>query len=240
MQHRRSRFSHKQSFILGTEVPECACFTTSGVIFNWRNNKRLVVSPPLEITAIIQPPPHQMKQISILILQYNYACRVIVMTEYPFLCFTKSGCPPGDIFISAWLLIRLRGSLRAATSNKCSLGCTRWAHARVVCGSAQPSTKGDLIWQWVFWSGLFCFFCEVWTINIITESNTTAFVRVTILKSTQECLQSFIGPFERLWKKPLIGEIAVYPEMFYECLAGPFVRFGNSFRQTSTVKLNNI
>lgn len=30
----------------------------SGVTFNWRNNKSLIVSPLLEITTAILPPPH--------------------------------------------------------------------------------------------------------------------------------------------------------------------------------------
>lgn len=73
-----SPFSQEQSFILCTEALKRGYFTMSGMTFNWRNNKRLIVVPLLEITTAILPPT---KQINVLFLQCNYACRVTVMTE---------------------------------------------------------------------------------------------------------------------------------------------------------------
>lgn len=59
MQLQYSLFSHKKFFFLGTEGLKCGSFATSGVTFNWRNNKRLIVFPLLEITtAILSQPPH--------------------------------------------------------------------------------------------------------------------------------------------------------------------------------------
>ena len=189
MQLRYSPFSHKQSFLLGTEALKRASFTMSGVIFNWRNDKWLIVFPLLEITRVIllNTPLNQAMSSSLSTFMHAES----QLWQSCFSVFYKFEKPPRWCLYSAWLLIRMHGSLRTATSNKRSLWCVHWAHVDYIVYVHPSFYKEELICQWIFdLQGSLA-------INIVTDSNMMTFV-FKMRNSACNCFP--IHP--RNWVKP--------------------------------------